>query len=697
MHKTLDGAKCRWKSADGSVCEWTQKSDRSGGVSTSNLQKHIDSKHGLDKANYENFQVLVAKYNKAKMESDQEGGKKSILQYMTQPRKDVKPYQSSSLADLSRKTSLNLRLAAWVGGNPHVAYAVVDQQRFAEFIRELEPRYELPSRWTISNNVKKLGSAVRSKLKEFIGRQERVSLGIDVWTDKAGNAYLGVHFQVYDFDAGAIRSGILGVLPVPGDHTGANLMDVLYSFWTDKMGGRFDQIFAIGSDNASNLVHGIKVQLARLALEEFLVTKEQQVAHDDDEEILEMAGGSLDEQLRTFEAGDDQLVSLMANASVEDAQDIMQNPVDQISDYEEMEAALLEKCGNLRKRCVLHTLQLSVIKGKAVDKMRQLFGDLNAFVSKIRGKKPGRKLKEVAGVVLVRHVPTRWTSDLQMVNRLLLAKPHLPPILEACRIQPLDLAVWDVLLDIKSLLDPFADFTEQLQAEDVSLVGKLIPIVSCLLAHLGVFRVTHSADDEEMRTAVYGMRDAMKADMEIRFKFMSEPDSPTFDPFYMACTFGDLRYRNSLDNDTQGKAIEWLCKQLDPARKGQTGFEGEDQGEDEGQGAGDSGDGQGSQPPPAKVSRADQLMASLLGNPAGSSAAPKSARKKQTASDFHEIRNKISRQLNAYKTEEDVIDQSQDPLKFWNSPASHRKYPKIWEFMCQMLSVPAGTASVCSL
>lgn len=72
---------------------------------------------------------------------------------------------------------------------------------FKEFIREIEPRYTIPSRGTITNRIVKLYDTTNENIREMISGQS-IALTTDGWTSVAMDSYVTVtaHFINEDWE-----------------------------------------------------------------------------------------------------------------------------------------------------------------------------------------------------------------------------------------------------------------------------------------------------------------------------------------------------------------------------------------------------------------------------------------------------------------------------------------------------------------
>lgn len=101
--------------------------------------------------------------------------------------------------------------------------SIVDNLHFREFVRELDPRYSLPTRKHFSEKViPQLYSEVKNKIIAELKETESVALTTDSWTSKACESYvtITVHFMQSDWN---MKSDVLQTRHLDVSHTGVNI------------------------------------------------------------------------------------------------------------------------------------------------------------------------------------------------------------------------------------------------------------------------------------------------------------------------------------------------------------------------------------------------------------------------------------------------------------------------------------------
>jgi hypothetical protein len=698
MSRSLDGRffECKWVKDDKTTdCCWKISTDKDK-RSTTNMEGHLEAVHKKDSPkSFADWKKKLDAYKKGgggKAEASQgfasgaTGGQSSLEAFVTPT--DSAPKYKHSAKDHGRQKLIDHALVMWVAASAHSPYRVVADPMFAEFIRRLDPRYELPGRFTVARNVLELADEVRKLIFRKLQKAQYVTAGLDLWTRATGEPYMGIHVTFYDEEDERIRNFVIAVLAFPHPHTAPRIADLFCTFWTETCGLNWDQLFRIVSDNASNMVAAFKRDFARIAFEETKAAallreaarsdreSPEEVANEDEQMEIQQAcelGGPVTPVMdgeapsaRTIQAGISRLAEQMTNASIEeeDADEELS-----VTEFDLREEELKEHYRKLRLGCFVHSLALSLLKGKEEATVKPLISDLSEFVSKIRGKKAGEMLKEVSGITLRCYNKTRWSSELFMIQKLLAAKEFLPGILDKCKVRNLDPDIWELMADLERFLLPFGDFVVKMQSEDKPMLSSCIPFLNCLLRHLAGFKP--NCTDKKCRKVVVCMRDSVQADMKKRFAHILDKDSDSFMPIYAVGTFLDPRYLVALPGELADEAKDYLRKKLTPDDE-----EAEEQ----------------TNEPQAKAAKTagDSLLMSLMGSPAkqGSTSA---AAFSSSSADYEE---KLERQLEAYERSKPRLNLDDCPLKFWNQVAQHNRFPKVAAHANHILATAPTSSSV---
>jgi hypothetical protein len=131
-----------------------------------------------------------------------------------------------------------------------------------------------------------------------------------------------------------------------------------------------------------------------------------------------------------------------------------------------------------------HSLQLVVGQVTKTKEFQSVVEKARGIVKKIRiSSVATQKLKEKCGMLTVPDCPTRWNSTLLMISRLLLIRSPFAEVTDEMNMDTMLASEWNQLKIIKSLLQPFAYHTDNLQKVYMSL-SHIFPAILDLKAHL---------------------------------------------------------------------------------------------------------------------------------------------------------------------------------------------------------------------
>lgn len=133
--------------------------------------------------------------------------------------------------------------------------SLVQQTWFASFMKVIDPKFIMPSRYKIESTID-----VRYKMKREVVRQKlfsanAVSLTLDMWSDRRMRSYLGVTVYLLTADM-QFEGFLLDFVAASGSHTGENVANHCISI-VDEFEIRSTVCFVV-TDNASNMLKAFK-------------------------------------------------------------------------------------------------------------------------------------------------------------------------------------------------------------------------------------------------------------------------------------------------------------------------------------------------------------------------------------------------------------------------------------------------------
>ncbi|KAG6625755.1 hypothetical protein CIPAW_15G000700 [Carya illinoinensis] len=126
-------------------------------------------------------------------------------------------------------------------------FTTVDKKSFNKFVRCLEPRFPMPSRYTIMRDCMKRHVREKTEMKEMFSRtSQRVSFTTDTWTSiqNVGYMYITAHFIDSEWTLHKRIIGFKEIVDYKGASIGA-MMDDCIQDWGIK------KVLCITVDNAS--------------------------------------------------------------------------------------------------------------------------------------------------------------------------------------------------------------------------------------------------------------------------------------------------------------------------------------------------------------------------------------------------------------------------------------------------------------
>ena len=129
--------------------------------------------------------------------------------------------------------------------------ALIEGEGFSDFVRALDPSYEIPSRKHIMSKLSDLYAVLRGNVESKLREAQFVSVTLDFWTSHATESYLGVTVHLISADW-VLKTYILQTRNVKGHHTAEYVAECIRHVtveWEIP-----DKLCGITTDNARNIV-----------------------------------------------------------------------------------------------------------------------------------------------------------------------------------------------------------------------------------------------------------------------------------------------------------------------------------------------------------------------------------------------------------------------------------------------------------
>lgn len=173
-------------------------------------------------------------------------------------------YYDRNSKKVQKLNNLLLRLVCKEG----LPFSLVDSKHFRDLVSELDPRYSIPSRTTLSRSMVPNAYEIRktskvNELKELCNTEFNVlniSFTTDTWTSVSNDGYMSLTAHYID-DNFQPHNCCLMVRNVHGSHTAQNLSDELTTALTDwsiPLPSEQCYVFMV-TDNGRNMVNAAKM------------------------------------------------------------------------------------------------------------------------------------------------------------------------------------------------------------------------------------------------------------------------------------------------------------------------------------------------------------------------------------------------------------------------------------------------------
>lgn len=342
---------------------------------------------------------------------------------------DIKTYGSINPHQVSLTNSLVNNVIINCG----VPISIVDNQYFRKFIADLDPKFSVPCRQTVSYSIlPRMCQTKHDKLQGLLDSSAHLAMTADIWTDRRQHSFLGM--TVHFFRNAKPISHLLAFRAFRGSHTGRNIAEALESITSEF--NIQNKIRYIVTDNASNMKAAMNV---------------------------------------SFDDGDESRLDDDADPSL--WQDI---------DADEVVGTL----SNMAKRrvpCFAHSLQLIVHDGlKSLHVIRLALGKCSKLANLLHQSALFRGAFETAmgaGKSVPSTNETRWNSTFRQLKAIIqLDQVKLGNVLRESSQANLILSVKELnqLQELVMILAPFAEATDLTQGDKMVTISCIVPAVLSL-------------------------------------------------------------------------------------------------------------------------------------------------------------------------------------------------------------------------
>uniref|UniRef100_A0A8C6P0M1 Uncharacterized protein n=1 Tax=Nothobranchius furzeri TaxID=105023 RepID=A0A8C6P0M1_NOTFU len=369
-------------------------------------------------------------------------------------------------------------IATWIGctGLP---VTTVEDEDFILMMESLDKKFTVPKKTKISNLIEKHYENKKATFKKRLSSARKVCIGTDLWTKKGLTAsFLGISCCFFCVEQQKPEHLLLALEQLDHPHT-AQSIKACVEKCMQEWGILNEKVLTVITDNGSNMVAAFK----------------HSAPEDEDS------------------SSDDPDASILSE-----------------SDSKETENLQCQDMGMDRMPCVVHTLQLVVHMINKEESINRVLNKVRSIVKLFRKSSVAtQKILDECGLTVVNDCPTRWSSTYEMVARLLKVKESVCEVANEMGWDCLLSSEWQKLKSMQELLQPFAEHTQTLQSDTMSM-SLILPALFDLLSHLADVEQNTSRD-------VAALARKMEGNVNQRFAWVLDPSDDKFSPLVAAACF----------------------------------------------------------------------------------------------------------------------------------------------------------------
>lgn len=230
---------------------------------------------------------------------------------------------------------------------------------------------------------------IRNHIKEEL-RNQYFSLMLDT-TTKATLSVLGVNATFLRNDE--VQSRTLGIIKLSERHTGANIANSMETMLL-KFDASFKQVYAITTDNGSNMIKTTRIINENLNKEDSVVYGEESLEYENDFECDDESEDDIDKEQRYR----DIVGEMAANITIQ-------------NDYISLIPAI---------RCCAHTLQLAIHDAMHRSNAVRVIGRIRDMCKALRNQIINIEFRKLSPTTILPPLDnaTRWCSEYMMVSKM---------------------------------------------------------------------------------------------------------------------------------------------------------------------------------------------------------------------------------------------------------------------------------------
>lgn len=550
FNKSAENAKdayCQIKGDDGAICGILVKH---GWTCTSNMKSHLGAHHPKLAKEVRAADMKHLQASKATRQQDTDrsnGGQKTLAQAWR------KSYDKNS-DDYKRRTEA---LGLFLGGT-NVPVSIVENPLFKHMLTTFDGRYEPFGRYKAKSVIGNLRKRLDQKIMQALMEAKRISFTTDLWTKCDMTPFMGVTAHFYGREDHKRHCVMIAIKVLPHPHTAENIydkmMDIL-AYWKVD----YKKVLKVITDNASNMIKAFGenggADINEQTDDESDISGDEESVDNDSDIILDQQDdGGLD----TFQPD-----ANLEASFIDDAEEI---------EFDNMQSGQQGLWLMKHLRCAVHSLQLVVRnfeKNHGFSAMKAAIALVNHFR---RSSKSTMRLRELAGGKSLRsYCTTRWSSLYRMIDRLLELQDSVKAVCQERNVDGLLPSQWQSLRQIRQLLQPFAEHTLSLEANQMTTISLVVPALIDLENHLDmVCDYVFQYYSGTLLVTILGYQngiykagaESMKKDLKERFASIFDPTAHNFDPSFIIATALDPRYKCLLYDDQKANAKMELASLL---------------------------------------------------------------------------------------------------------------------------------------